>query len=164
MGYAFRGETRHKIDQKGRVSVPADFRRGIIGGDPDYQAGSHASFTIVYGDSRQSCLKCYTEESIREIDEAIALMDLASEKRRFLEFFYQTKSFQAQLDPSGRFIMPTALKSKAGIGSEVWFAGTGASFEMWNPGDYETHCNSLEAQYRDGDTAVDPRTLLDSEL
>ncbi len=164
MGFAFRGESKHKIDQKGRVSVPADYRRGIIGGDPDYQTGSHACFTIVYGDSRLKCLKCYTEESIREIDEAIGLMELASKERRFLEFFYQTKSFKAQLDPAGRFILPRPLKDKAQIGSEVWFAGTGASFEMWNPEMYGNRCSELECLFREGGSAVDPLALLDAEF
>ena len=164
LGFAFRGESRHRIDQKGRVSVPAEFRKGIICGDPDYQIGANASFTIVYGDSRMTCLKCYTEQSIREIDEAIELMDLASESRRFLEFFYQTKSFKAQLDPAGRFVLPAVLKSKTRINGDVWFAGTGASFEMWNLENYEAHCSRLEAQFRDGDSALDPRSLLQADL
>ena len=35
----FRGESVHKVDQKGRVSVPASFRRVIEEGDPDWGAG-----------------------------------------------------------------------------------------------------------------------------
>lgn len=161
MAFAFRGENKHKIDQKGRLSVPADFRRGIIGGDPDYQIGSHANFTIVYGDSRQNCLKCYTEHSIRQIDEAIELLEMASEERRFLEFFFQTKSFKAQLDPSGRFILPKNLKEKIGIDNEVWFAGTGSSFELWSLDEFEKHCAALESQFRKNGTALNPLSLID---
>ena len=146
------------------MSVPPDFRRGIICGDPEHQIGSHASFTVVYGDSRLKCLKCYTEDSIRVIDEAIALLDMASVERRFLEFFYQTKSFKAQLDPSGRFILPRQLKDKARIGQAVWFAGKGSSFELWNPEFYDSHCEELETQFREGGTAMDPLALLDSEI
>ena len=166
LDFAFRGENKHKIDQKGRVSVPADFRRGIIGGDPDHQPGAtHAAFTIVYGDHRLACLKCYTETAIREIDEAIGQMNLASEERRFLEFFYQTKSFKAQLDPSGRFILPKNLKDKVNIGTEVWFAGTGASFELWSAQIYHEHCQKLENQFfGKGAESFDPLQLLDAEL
>lgn len=160
--FAFRGESRHKIDQKGRVSLPSDFRRGIITGDPDYQPGSHASFTIVYGDNRWKSLKCYTEQAIQEIDEAIASMRMSTQERRFLEFFYQTKSFKAQLDPAGRFIIPKHIKEKTAIKSEVYFAGTGTSFELWNVESFRDHCLNLEQCFRDGGQPEDPLILLDA--
>ncbi len=162
--FAFRGECRHKVDVKGRVSIPADFRRGIISGDPDYLPGGAAAFTIVYGDCRIDHLKCYTEQAIREIDEAIGEMDLASEKRRFLEFFYQIKSFKALLDPTGRFVLPASLKAKAKIKGEVCFAGTGGSFEMWNPEGYDAHCSELEQLCRSDGKVEDPWVLLATEL
>ncbi len=146
------------------MSAPADFRRGIISGDSEYQPGTNASFTIVYGDSRLPCLQCYTEESIRSIDEAISFMELGSEKRQFLEFFFQTKSFKAQLDPAGRFVLPKNLKTKAAINGEVCFAGTGQSFQMWNPESFALHCAELEKQFRNGNETVNPLSILDAEI
>lgn len=162
MKFAFRGESTHKIDKKGRVSVPADFRRGIIAGDLNHQLGSHANFTIVYGDNRMNCLKCYTEQDIQEIDEAIASLHTSTQERQFLEFFYQTKSFKVQLDPAGRFIVPQRLKDKVNIENVVCFAGTGTSFEMWNVGAYKKQCTKLESMFRQGGKPKDPQFLLDA--
>ena len=48
----FRGESLHKVDAKGRVSVPAAFRRVLEEGDPDFSRGSSPNFVIVYGGVR----------------------------------------------------------------------------------------------------------------
>ena len=42
----FRGESLHKVDIKGRVSVPAAFRRVLEEGDPDFTGGSFPNFVI----------------------------------------------------------------------------------------------------------------------
>ena len=38
MGRRFRGESHHKVDAKGRVSIPASFRRVLEAGDPNWQS------------------------------------------------------------------------------------------------------------------------------
>ena len=158
---AFRGEIENKVDAKGRVSIPADFRRIIEREDSSKEQGECASFTIVYGDDRLSCLKCYTERSIRELDACIDAMDRSSEKRKFLEFFFQTRSFRAQLDPSGRLVIPPKLRAKINLRSVANFAGRGDTFEIWNPDDYRANSEQLTGMFREGSTAKDPMSILD---
>ena len=50
----FRGEGHHKVDGKGRVSIPASFRRVLESGDPDWTDGLNPNLVIVYGDHRRS--------------------------------------------------------------------------------------------------------------
>ena len=45
----FRGEAENKVDSKGRVSIPAPFRRVLEEGDPDWSNGVNPNFVIVYG-------------------------------------------------------------------------------------------------------------------
>ena len=45
----FRGEGIHKVDGKGRVSIPVLFRRVLESGDPDWTEGLNPNAVIVYG-------------------------------------------------------------------------------------------------------------------
>ena len=64
----FRGESLHRVDAKGRVSVPAAFRRVLEEGDPDFSRGSSPNFVIVYGGVRGDCLEGYTISSAKLIN------------------------------------------------------------------------------------------------
>lgn len=157
---AFRGESRNKIDAKGRVSVPADFRRVIELGDPDFPERNVATFTIVFGDRRQKNLKCYTELAIRELDGLIESMPVNSPDRPFLEHYFQTKSVKVQLDPNGRMVLPAMLREKSGLVNLACFAGTGKTFEIWNPADYAEHCEKLENMHWEGSEPMNPLALI----
>ena len=168
MGAYFRGEYSHRLDSKKRVAIPADFRRAIndgrMGGPHQSPEGvtEPARVTIVYGDDRLECLKCYSEQAISKIDEAISSLGRATSERRFLEFFFQTRSVTVQLDPSGRLVLAEFLRKKINLDSIVCFAGKGDSFEIWNPDSFEVHQTELAGLFRDGDTATDPMSLIDA--
>ena len=67
MGRRFRGEGLHKVDSKGRVSIPALFRRVIESCDPNWKEGLPPELIIVYGDERRKFIECYTIEAIEEV-------------------------------------------------------------------------------------------------
>ena len=45
----FRGESIHKVDGKGRGSIPAAFRRVLEEFDPEWTLGLNPNLIIVYG-------------------------------------------------------------------------------------------------------------------
>ncbi len=71
MSRRFRGESHNKVDAKGRVSIPASFRRVLEAGDPTWKSGENPELVIVYGDHRRSYLECYTMQAIEEVDDKI---------------------------------------------------------------------------------------------
>lgn len=168
MGAYFRGEYHHRLDSKKRVAVPAEFRRVINDGRvEDGRIGQDgtsepARLAIVYGDDRLACLKCFSEQAIRDIDDAIASLGRASDERRFLEYFFQTRSVTVQLDPTGRLVLAEFLREKIGLDSVVCFAGKGDSFEIWNPDSFIEHQSELTGMFRDGDGFTDPMSLIDA--
>ena len=60
MVLSFTGTYTLKVDAKGRMSIPADFRRVLEGGDPDWTAGLFPRMYLLYGDHLVNKLHAYT--------------------------------------------------------------------------------------------------------
>lgn len=138
MARRFRGEGRHKVDAKGRVSIPAHFRRVLEASDPDWTEGLRPQLVIVYGDHRRKFLECYTIEAIDEVDARIADMPRGSIERRMLERLFHGQSFPTEVDNDGRLVLPQKLRDKIGLDNEAFFIASGDTFQIWNPETYET--------------------------
>ncbi len=159
----FRGEGVHKMDPKGRVSIPADFRKIIISANSTLNSEVDTStVVVVFGDSRQEHLECYPLPLAVEIHEKIKTKyGRGSAEREFLENFYETKSIFVQLDPNGRMLVPQSIRQKANLGANVCFAGKGETFQIWDPDKYAVRQKQLEAMFRGDDKVVNPLVLLD---
>ncbi|PTN00966.1 MraZ protein [Rhodovulum imhoffii] len=135
MAHMFRGDFQQKLDSKGRVSVPASFRRVLEQGDPDWQKGLRPRLVIVYGDKLQKYLECFTMRAVDEIDDMIARMPRGSVDRRMMEHYFHGLSHPTEIDADGRLILPQRLRDKIGLMDEAYFFATSDTFKIWN---YET--------------------------
>ena len=157
----FRGESLHKVDAKGRVSVPAAFRRVLEEGDPDFSGGSYPNFVIVYGGIRGNCLEGYTISSITKVDKLISKLPRFSRDREILERFINTQSTYMQLDETGRIVLSLRLKEKIGIKDEAIFAGMGEKFQIWEPKSYQDGMDALDESFKNLSEDENPFLKLD---
>lgn len=157
MARRFRGGDTHKVDSKGRVSVPANFRRVLEANDPEWTDGLQPNLVIHYGNEDQKHLEVYTMDAVDEIDARFDALDFGSEEReQFAEDFYGC-SIETQTDDSGRLMLPKAIRDKVGITGEAMFMGAGKTFHIWDPATYE----SLRAARRsEGEGRGNPLRLL----
>lgn len=161
MARVFRGEGLYKVDTKGRVSIPALFRRVLEAGDPDWTDGLNPNLVIVYGDHRRQYLECYTMEAIEEVDAKIAKMQRGSIERRMLERLFNGQSHPTAVDETGRLVLPAKLRQKIGIEAEAYFIATGDTFQIWNPETFdEVEAKRTEAWLEAMPEDFDPLTLL----
>lgn len=137
MARRFRGESHHKVDTKGRVSIPALFRRVIEASDPDWKDGLPPELVIVYGDHRRSYLECYTVEAINEVDDKIDSLPRGSMERKMLQRLFHGQSYPTSVDETGRLVLPAKLRAKIGLESEAFFIAAGDTFQIWKPETYE---------------------------
>jgi len=140
----FRGESHHKVDAKGRVSIPALFRRVLEAGDPDWRAAAaegrkdvRPQLVIVYGGENQKYLECYTIDAIDEVDAEIDAMPRGSPERRLLEHLFHGQSLPTEVDRDGRLVLPQKLREKIGLEGEAFFIASGDTFKIWKPETYE---------------------------
>lgn len=151
----FRGESVHKVDAKGRVSIPAQFRRVLEEGDPDWEPGKAPSLVIIYGRTERPRLECFTINAMDEIDAIVATYPAFSEEREELEFFLNTQSSYGALDENGRIVLSAKLRETIGLGEEALFAGKGDNFDIWEPQNYTADL----ARRTERRTAAGPRDI-----
>jgi MraZ protein len=160
----FCGEFTQKVDQKGRVSVPADFRRVLEKGDPEWREGLRPRVRIVWGDPRRMFLECFTIEAIREVESQIAALPRGSATRRLLEMVMVSGSDSCEVDPDGRIILGQRLRERAGLaeGGDAVFAGALDTFQIWRPDAWEAdRAQRLAAAFAELPADADVLTLLD---
>ena len=162
MARRFRGESHHKVDAKGRVSIPASFRRVLESCDPSWTDGLNPELVIVYGDHRRDYLECYTIEAINEVDEKIDRMPRGSMERKMLQRLFHGQSFPTSVDETGRLVLPAKLRRKIGLEDEAFFIAAGDTFQIWKPVTYEKQESARTEAWLDSlPEDFDPLNFLD---
>ena len=163
MARRFRGESHHKVDAKGRVSIPASFRRVLEVSDPNWTDGLSPELVIVYGDHRRKYLECYTMEAIEEVDAKIDTLPRGSMQRKMLQRLFHGQSFPTSVDETGRLVLPAKLRAKIGLDKEAFFIAAGDTFQIWKPEAYDSEeLAETEAWLDDLPEDVDPLVFLDA--
>ena len=161
MARRFRGSEEVKVDAKGRVSIPAKFRRVFESCDPDWETGKRPQLVIVYGRADWRHLELYTLEAIEEIDAQIDQMQRGSPERRLLESIMHGAAEEAEIDPDGRLVLPQKLREKVGLDDRAFFVAAGDYLKVWRPETYdEAEGDAVEALVAELGEGFDPRSLL----
>jgi MraZ protein len=140
----FRGNHPTRVDEKGRLKVPAEFKRLI-----DEKYGTQFYITSVDGRVAQ----VYPFEEWQRIEEKLSrLSNFNPAKKKFLNrtnYYGQV----VEIDGQGRLLLPSLLRESAGIKGEVAVVGNLSYLEV----------QSIEAYRRDIEehpfTAEDEKTL-----
>ncbi len=119
----FRGSAPAKIDSKGRLKVPTEFRRLL-----EESYGAEVFITSIVGQSA----KLYPLAAWEEIEQKLADVPSSDRsKQRFLErvnYFGQ----QLRLDAQGRVVIPQILRERAEMTGDVVVSGRIEHLEIWN--------------------------------
>lgn len=157
MGLSFRGEFDQKVDGKGRMSIPADFRSVLADGDPRCPENPLPRMVVLHGKHLKGCLHAYTIEAMEEIEEGIKRLPRGSEARKKASRKILGKSWDTEVDKDGRIVLPQRLRQQIGLEGLATMAAMGDYFEIWNAETFR----ALEAEEDDDDDDEDPLTLID---
>ena len=120
----FIGNIEAKSDSKGRVFVPAYFRRAL-------QAGG-SSKLMMRKDIFQECLVLYPEGSWnKQLDTLRSRLDRWNSHHQMIFRQFVADVEEVNIDSNGRILIPKRYMKMAGIEQEVRFIGMYDTIEIW---------------------------------
>jgi MraZ protein len=134
----FASRFESKVDPRGRVAIPAQFRAILAQeGADEIHCYPHLDYsTIEAGGTRL----------VEEIKGIVGRQPTGSPLREALELVYFGECEKLKVDPDGRTILPKRLREHAGIIDTAVFVGFGNKFQIWEPAAYETYRGSAREQ------------------
>ena len=130
----FLGTHSPKLDEKGRVILPAKFRDELASG-------------MVVTRGQERCLYVFSQREFESITEKIRQASITSKQNRdFIRLFLSGAS-QEVPDKQNRITLPTNLRSYAGLDRELTVIGAGTRAEIWDTDAWNSYYESAEADF-----------------
>lgn len=124
----FTGTFENKVDQKGRVSLPADYR--------DLLAKTEARGFYIFPSPNADALEACDETFMQRVAESIEEQaDMFSEEEDALSYIISSAK-RVSYDSTGRFVLPAEFSDFANIDGKATFVGMAQRFQIWNPDAY----------------------------
>ena len=133
----------NKIDKKGRVSIPAQFRSTL--------SVQQFSGIIAYSSFVYDCIEACGMDRIEKISESIDSLDPYSEERDAFAASILGGCVQLSFDGEGRVHLPESLMVLANLTDQAVFVGKGQTFEIWQPAafeEYSSKARTLAKEHR----------------
>ena len=121
----FFGEFEYKVDEKGRVPIPAQFRREIREG------------VIWLSQGMEGGITAYPLAEWKKLAAALTSASVTRSKMRKLNRALFATAFRVSIDGQGRVALPSPLRDYAGIEDEVVIVGANNCIELWNREQWE---------------------------
>jgi MraZ protein len=127
----FFGTYQNKLDAKGRVSIPAQFRT-LLKAQSTGGSGSTIPF-ILRPSHLYSCIEAWPQKAFETLAESLNDLEDFSEDQIDLATAICADAFPAETDREGRIVLPADLAAHAGVTDAVAFVGVGKVFQLWEP-------------------------------
>jgi MraZ protein len=139
MRQRFTSSSVHKVDNKGRVSVPAGFRRVL-------DQAEEPGLGLISNFRNKGYIEGYTLDELSSIHADIEEMPRYSPQREMLEEEFIAKALPLSLDENGRILLPKDIREENGITDTAIFIGSGRHFQIRSPENRTAHQARLRAE------------------
>lgn len=143
----------NKVDRKGRVSVPAQYRAAL--------AAQPFQGIVAYPSPIMATVEACGLDRFEQLADGLDQnFNQFSNEYQVLSNALLGRSHQLSFDSEGRIMLPDALIEHAGITDTATFSGRGRIFQIWSPAAYEVFEAETAAQVRDAAPNIDTVRLL----
>ena len=130
----FLGTYAPKLDDKGRIILPAKFREELASG-------------VVVTRGQERCLYVFSQREFEVMHEAIRKAPVTSKQGRdFLRLFLSGAN-QEMPDKQHRVTIPAGLREYAGLGRDLTVIGAGNRAEIWDTEAWNNYYEATEADF-----------------
>jgi MraZ protein len=139
----FLGTYAPKLDEKGRIILPAKFRDELASG-------------IVMTRGQEHCIYVFSQPEFESLHEKIRQAPVTSKQARdYLRVFLSGASAETP-DKQHRVTVPQVLRDYAGLDRELTVIGAGSRAEIWDSGAWQTYLAAQEETFADTTEEVIP--------
>ena len=139
----FLGTHAPKLDEKGRVILPAKFRAELAAG-------------LVLTRGQENCLYVFSEAEFGELNDRIRQAPVTSRVARdFLRVFLSGASDETP-DAQNRITIPQVLRDYAGLRRDLTVIGAGNRIEIWDAEAWAAYLADHEAAFANTSEEVIP--------
>ncbi len=132
----FLGTHQPRLDEKGRLILPAKFRDELAGG-------------MVITKGQERCLYVFPASEFAAMTERMAAAPVTSKASRdYLRVLFAGASDETA-DRQGRVMIPTGLRGYAGLERDVVVIGANTRLEIWDRATWESYLAEQEPQFAD---------------
>lgn len=121
----FYGTHINRLDAKGRVSVPADFRETLRDQDRDMTI-------VLFPSTRHACIEAYPAAQHAALVRRLEQLDPIGTEYEDLATSLYSDAVRVLPDAQGRILLPQKLIAHAELGEEIAFVSVGSRFQIWS--------------------------------
>jgi MraZ protein len=146
VGPVFLGTHAPRLDDKGRLFLPAKYREELSEG-------------LVITKGQERCLYVFPMAEFERITEALRTAPVTAKSvRAYSRVFFASASDETP-DKQGRITIPPALRGYAGLDRDCVVIGANTRLEIWDALAWETYLEQEEQQFSDLSEEVLPGVL-----
>lgn len=142
----FLGTHSPRLDDKGRLFLPAKYREELSGG-------------LVITKGQERCLYVFPEAEFQRITDALRTAPVTAKAvRDYSRVFFASASDEVP-DKQGRITIPPALRGYAGLSRDCVVVGANTRLEIWDAAAWQTYLTDQEQRFSDLSEEVLPGIL-----
>ncbi|GAB3130147.1 division/cell wall cluster transcriptional repressor MraZ [Glaciibacter psychrotolerans] len=139
----FLGTYAPKLDEKGRIILPAKFRDELSEG-------------VVMTRGQENCIYVFSNTEFEQLHEKIRQAPVTSKQARdYLRVFLSGASAEMP-DKQNRVTIPTNLRHYAGLDRELTVIGAGSRVEIWDSAAWDLYLAEQETSFANTTEEVIP--------
>ncbi|MFJ6003131.1 division/cell wall cluster transcriptional repressor MraZ [Arthrobacter sp. NPDC092385] len=139
----FLGTHTPRLDEKGRLILPAKFREELSEG-------------LVLTRGQERCIYVFSMSEFERVHEQMRAAPISSRQARDYNRIFLSGASDEVPDKQGRITIPPALRTYAGLDRDLAVIGAGSRAEIWAAEAWESYLTEKETAFSETDEDAFP--------